>query len=360
MAADDDRARVLAWLREEDPWRLEALWRMADTTRREHVGDAVHLRGLIEISAHCVRQCLYCGLRAENARIERYRMSADEIMDTVREAERRGYGTVVLQSGEDFALTRFWVESLVERIKRETGLAVTLGLGERSEIELAAWRRAGADRYLLKFETSDRELYRQIHPPLPGRNSERIAILGTLRALGYETGGGVMVGIPGQSYASLAEDILLFRELDLDMIGIGPYLPHPDTPMGRGEWRPGIAAEEQVPNSEQMTCKVIALARLACPDANIPSTTALATLNRVRGVELGLMRGANVFMPNLTPRRYRANYQIYPGKAYLADSAPGTPGIEDRIRRIGRIIGTGPGRRVMRVRSSPGLRASLS
>lgn len=353
MATDDDWTRILAWLREEDRLRLQTLWHMADDTRREHVDDVVHLRGLIEISAYCTRQCFYCGLRAANTRLDRYRMSVEEIMDGVREAERRGYGTVVLQSGEDPGLTRSWVEGLVRRIKDETGLAVTLSLGERSPDELEAWRRAGADRYLLKFETSDEALYRRIHPSPRDRPSNRIAALRVLRDLGYETGSGVMIGIPGQTYGSLADDILLFRDLDLDMIGVGPFLPHPETPMGRGEWRPDVPAGHQVPNSELASYKVLALARLYRPDANIPSTTALATLNKTRGIEYGLMRGANVVMPNLTPGRYRANYQIYPGKAYVGDPVPGMHGLEDRIKSIGRTIGKGPGGRIARARSSP-------
>ena len=166
---------ILAWLREDDPHGLEELWAAADAARRRHVGDAVHLRGLIEISNHCVRACGYCGLRAGNREIERYRMSAEEILACAHDAAAWGWGTVVLQSGEDYGLKTDWIAEVVRRIKAETGLAVTLSLGERPDADLAAWREAGADRYLLRFETSDEELYRLIHPDLPGARSDRMA-----------------------------------------------------------------------------------------------------------------------------------------------------------------------------------------
>jgi len=304
-----NRRQIIAWLREENPQRLEELWRLADAARRDGVGDEVHLRGLLEISNACVRDCLYCGLRRSNKGLQRYRMTAEEIVAGARQAAAFGYGTVVLQSGEDYGMRAGWLAGVIRRIKCETPLAVTLGLGERPLADLLLWRKAGADRYLLRFETSNRALYDRIHPPLPGRRSDRLAMLRRLRKLGYEIGGGVMIGIPGQTYDDLAGDIETFRDLDLDMIGVGPYLAHPATPLG-SEPRQYLAAPgEQVPSTELMTYKVVALARLACPYANIPSTTALATLNRAARA-LGLARGANVVMPNLTPPDYRRLYEI--------------------------------------------------
>lgn len=341
-----EQSDVLNWLREDDEERLEALWRRADEVRRENVGDAVHLRGLVEISNHCARACAYCGIRAPNRALRRYRMTADEILACAHKAVALGYGTVVLQSGEDYGITRDWMADLIRRIKAEAPLAVTLSLGERPDEDLAAWRAAGADRYLLRFETSNPALYERIHPPLPGRPSDRIAILRRLQELGYEAGSGVMIGIPGQTYEDLANDILLFRELALDMIGVGPYIPHPATPLGRkSEIRnPESELSGQVPNSELMTYKVIALTRLVCPWANIPSTTALATLNRESGRELGLARGANVVMPNLTPPQYRALYEIYPAKACLYEPPEEfDAALKRRILALGRTIGTGPG-----------------
>ena len=398
-----DHDEILHWLTETGEAALEQLWRRADQTRRRHVGDAVHLRGLVEFSNHCSRQCGYCGIRAGNTRLARYRMSADEILECARLAARLGYGTVVLQSGEDPGTRRAWMEDVVRRIRAEAGLAVTLSLGERSEADLRAWREAGADRYLLRFETSNPALFRKIHPPRRGRRSDRIALLRWLRGLGYEVGSGVMIGIPGQTYGDLARDLELFRELDLDMIGVGPFLPHPATPLGQSadagpgqrggggtspiehrtsntehrtlnsgvtdhrnppsDMEPSLEPRasslassnphsslrtphysEQVPNSELMTYKVVALARVICPDANIPSTTALATINRESGRELGLQRGANVVMPNLTPPRYRANYEIYPDKTCLQETPEQCHGcLLARIASIGRTVGEGPG-----------------
>jgi biotin synthase len=346
MTPAPDKKEILGWLRETDAARLENLWRRADETRRAHVGDAVHLRGLVELTNFCARQCLYCGLRAGNARLVRYRMRADEVIEAARQAVKFGYGTVVLQGGEDRGLTLDGVADLVRRIKDETPLAVTLSLGERTEKELLAWREAGADRYLLRFETSDRNLFNEIHPPLGDRPCDRLAILRQLKQIGYEVGSGVMVGIPGQTYASLADDLGLFRALDLDMIGIGPFIPHPGTPLGNGMGFFPPVAGEQVPATELMVYKTVALARLVRPDANIPATTALATINKQNGRELGLQRGANVFMPNLTPLKYRRLYEIYPGKACIAETGDACNGcLGLRIKGIGRHIGSGAGGR---------------
>jgi biotin synthase len=274
-------------------------------------------------------------------------MSADEILACAREAKRLGYGTVVMQSGEDPGLTREFIAGVIRAITAETGLAITLSLGEREDDDLRAWKEAGADRFLLRFETSDPELYRRIHPALPGTLSDRVAQLLRMREMGYEIGTGVMVGFPGQTWDILARDIELFRDLDIDMIGIGPFLPSPRTPLG-GEAAERLRApnDEQVPNDESTTLKVVALTRLVCPGANLPSTTALSTLDPANGRELGLLRGANIVMPNVTPPEYRVLYEIYPGKAGIHETAQVS--IERRIRAVGRYVGTGPGGRRMR------------
>jgi len=259
---------------------------------------------------------------------------------------RFGYGTVVLQAGEDYCITTPWMSDVIRRIKGETPLAVTLSLGERRDKELAAWRHAGADRYLLRFETSDRRLFEELHPPLGQRKCDRIAILRRLKQLGYEAGSGIMLGLPGQTYASVAQDLALFGELDLDMIGLGPYIPHPATPLGSGFRVFPSVNGEQVPNSELMVYKAVALTRLVRPDANLPATTALATINQRNGRELGLQRGANVVMPNLTPRKYRRLYEIYPGKACIGETGEACQGcLSARIHALGRHIGSGPGGR---------------
>jgi biotin synthase len=256
--------------------------------------------------------------------------------------------------------------AVIRRIKKETPLAVTLSLGERTGEELAAWREAGADRYLLRFETSDRALFEAIHPPLGNRPCDRIAILRQLQKMGFETGSGIMVGIPGQTYESVADDIALFRELNLDMIGIGPFIPHPATPLGTAGFgvpsrllrdgldRVNAELRTQIPNTELMVYKALALTRLVCPEANLPATTALATINKHNGRELGLRRGANVFMPNLTPLKYRRLYEIYPAKACIEETGQAcNTCLAMRIHRIGRHVGNGPGGRHNRTFTPP-------
>ena len=303
-------ADILRWLHETDPDRLAELWRLADETRSAYVGDEVHLRGLIEISNHCVRQCGYCGLRAGNrelgplphdrGRDHRLRPRSGRLTATARWSCRPARTTASRRTGS---------AEVVRRIKAETPL------GRDPEPRRAdartswrAWREAGADRYLLRFETSDDELYELIHPNLPGRESDRLALLRLLRELGYEVGSGVMVGIPGQSYDSLAHDI---EAVPRARSGHDRHRARTSrTRPRRWATEPGRLADparsDQVPNTELMTYKAVALTRLVCPQANIPSTTALATINKASGRELGLQRGANIVMPNLTPRKYRA------------------------------------------------------
>jgi biotin synthase len=340
------QSEILHWLKEQRPGPLGELYAWADAVRSHNVGDAIHLRGLIEISSHCRRQCMYCGLRKANRSLERYRMTREEIEESARMAVQFGYGTVVIQAGEDEALTAEDIAELISWIKRATPLAVTLSLGERSEEELLLWRKAGADRYLLRFETSDEDLYHAIHPGRSPAAPGRLALLRQIKRLGYEAGGGVMVGIPGQSYESLVNDVLMFRALDLDMIGIGPYITHPATPLGSGLLRLPIDPGEQAPSSEQMVYKMIALTRILCPTANIPSTTALATINKTQGRRQGLQVGANVVMPNLTPVRYRPLYEIYPAKACIEESATDcNQCLRGQIRLLNRFPGRGAGGR---------------
>lgn len=341
-----ERMDILGWLREEDPERLETLWAMADHTRREQVGEAVWLRGLIEVSNICLRSCAYCGIAACAPGFPRYRMTKEEILDCADRARAFGFGTVVMQAGEDPGITGPWMAEIIAGIKARTGLAITLSLGEREPEELAAWKAAGADRYLLRFETSDAALYEQIHPSMPGGISDRFRQLMAMRDLGFEIGTGVMVGIPGQTFETLATDIETFRHYDMDMIGIGPFVESPGTPLAGalGERLRAQAGTEQVPNTDLMTFKTVALTRLVCPQTNIPSTTALATINPTEGRANGLRRGANVVMPNLTPPKYRELYQIYPGKAGLHETADITrEKIERQILELGRTIGQGPG-----------------
>ncbi len=338
-----DAEQIYQWLTCDDTTALDNLWQRADQTRQQHVGDAVHLRGLIEISYHCQRQCSYCGIRAGNTQIERYRMSHDEILTCVKQGQRLGYGTVVLQAGESPLLDCDWVSALLQRIKKECDVAITLSLGERSHEELKIWRQCGADRYLLRFETSNQRLFQHIHPPLTNTASDRIALLEELNTLGYATGSGMLLGIPGQSYHDLVNDLLLIKQLNLHMIGIGPYVPDPTTPLGQ-QVLTTSAQPNTVPASEELTYRVLALARLLAPCTNIPSTTAIATLFGSHGQDLGLQRGANVLMPNITPRHYRTLYTIYPAKACLIEAdQQGASSLHQRIKLIGRTVGQGRG-----------------
>lgn len=335
-------AEILHFLQTTDDAALAGLWHRADTVRRACVGDAVHLRGLIEISNYCQANCAYCGIRAGNTAVPRYRMEIPEIVARVKLAESLGYGTVVLQSGESPArMPGAWVTELVREIRKNSPLAITLSLGERPDADYAAWKDAGANRFLLRFETSNPELFARIHPGHPGLET-RLDALRRLRKLGYELGSGIMVGIPGQTWHDLAADIEMFRTLELDMIGVGPFLPHADTPMGLEFLAAAQPAE--VPNDELTTLKVVALTRLARPYANIPGTTALAAIDAAQGYERGLTRGANIIMPNLTPANYRELYAIYPAKTRTADAAETFDArLKARILALGRTIGTGPG-----------------
>jgi biotin synthase len=344
-----DKNQISEYLTTQNETKLTQLWEKADRLRKEYVGDGVHLRGLIEISNYCCRSCHYCGLRREHDKIQRYRMPDDEIIECALMAAEYGYGTVVIQAGEDFGITAARIAKIVENIKTQAPLAVTLSLGERGYDELRLWRDSGADRYLLRFETSDPDLYKKIHPQRGQTISDRIAIIRKLQELGYEAGSGVMIGIPGQTYETLANDVLLFKELDLDMVGVGPFIAHPDTPLGQ---TPMTDSPQQPRPTELMTYKMIALIRILCPEANIPSTTALATINKATGREFGLQRGANVVMPNMTPRKYRALYEIYPSKACIDETAQQCRHcLRGRIESIGRHIAAGPGSRIRQSRN---------
>ncbi len=294
-----------------------ALIAQADQLRHETLGDGVKLRGLIELSSVCTRNCTYCGLRAGNPLAVRYTLTPAEVLAAAHQAAKLRFGTVVIQAGESTkAIPTAWISELVKRIKGETGQFVTLSLGERPPKDFEVWHQAGADRYLLRFETSDLAFFKQIHPEqsdtaTPIGEHPRLYRLRLLKELGYEIGGGIMVGIPGQTFNILTQDIVTFGALQLDMIGLGPYIAHPQTPLGQ---LPIPHSPNQVPATAEMACRVMALARLMRPTANIPSTTALSSVDPVAGRRMGLQCGANVFMPNLTPAHYRQAYQIYPGK----------------------------------------------
>ena len=321
---------ILALLRTDRP---DDLFAAAYAEKCTRVGKRVSLRGLIEFSNVCGKNCYYCGIRAGNAKVARYQLSEDEIVAAARQAERARYGSVVLQSGEvaSEANTAF-VERVVSRLHAEFGdaLGVTLCLGEQSEETYRRWRAAGAHRYLLRIESSNPELYAKLHPASHSWQA-RVDCLRTLKRLGYITGSGVMIGVPGQTLEDLAGDIAFFAQEDLDMIGMGPFIPHPDTPLGEGlamtpDWK-----RRQV----ELGCRMIAVARLALKDVNIAATTALEALDP-QGREKGLLAGANVMMPNVTPAKYRGDYKLYSDKPCQDESADLVGDVlERRIRSIG-------------------------
>lgn len=312
-----------------------ALFGEADRVRRLHVGNAVHLRGLIEFSNVCGRDCLYCGLRRSNARVKRYHMDLGEIFEAAKTAASLGYQSLVLQSGESAQYSTEAMCALVSRIKKELGVAVTLSLGEKTRDEYKALREAGADRYLLRFETSSPELFHSLRPDSSFEN--RFRCLQWLRETGFQVGSGIMVGLPGQTAGMIADDILILNELDLDMIGIGPFIANPDTPLGAA---PGGTLE--------LTLRTLALIRIMTKNTHIPATTAMGSVDK-EGRQKALCCGANVLMPNVTPTRYREHYQLYPGKICIKDE----PGdcflcISGMVRSLGRTISNDAGHSLKR------------
>jgi len=324
-------------LSENTPSGMDALFAEARAVRKRVSGDIVYLRGLLEIGNICRKNCYYCGIRAGNRNNTRYEMTTDEILHACRWALDRNLGSVVLQSGERTgkAYTRR-VEDIIMRIHDMSGgrLRVTLALGEQDADVYRRWHEAGADRYLLRIETSSEKLYKAWHPESHSFKRRRSCLF-QLKKLGYQVGTGVLIGLPGQEIEDLVRDILFFKDIDVDMIGMGPYLYHPDTPMGRRHGKPD--ASHQL----QMGLKMIAAARIFLKDVNLASTTALETL-AAAGRELGIKAGANVVMPNLTPVRYKADYCLYPGKPGLSGSAQqALQNVVAGIKRSGCSVGWG-------------------
>lgn len=306
-----------------------ALLKRADRIRKKYVGDAIHLRGLIEFSNICRNNCLYCGIRRGNGKVARYRMEEDELVETARRAAALGFKTVVMQSGEDMYYTQEKMCRIIEAIKK-FDVAVTLSIGERSYGDYKAFREAGADRYLMRIETTDKDLYHRLDPGMSWQH--RYECLLMIKELGYELGSGIMVGLPGQSLESIAADLMFLRRLGVDMAGIGPFIPHPETPLA-GE--PG--------GSLHLALRTMAIMRLLLPDINIPATTAMESLHP-DGRMMALKGGANVVMPNVTEGEYRKLYELYPGKICVNDTPVHCRScISRKILSIGRTIGTGYG-----------------
>jgi len=318
-----------------DPEDTARLYRQAYAVKQDQVGTKVYYRGIIEFSNVCTKDCFYCGIRRDNPKLKRYTMSGREIVDCAKAAWQFGYGSIVLQSGErsDPAFVSF-VTDVLRRIHAETNgeLGITLSLGEQTPDTYHRWFEAGARRYLIRIETSNRELYRKLHPE-DHDFDRRLACLAALREIGFQVGTGVMIGLPGQTCADLARDIRFFVEQDVDMIGMGPYIPHHDTPMAHESQR--FNGEAQL----RLGLNMIAVTRIALQDVNIAATTALQALDP-KGRELGLKAGANIIMPNITPTKYREGYQLYDGKPCLDENAGMCRFcLEKRIDSIGEEIG---------------------
>ncbi|MCX5694187.1 MAG: [FeFe] hydrogenase H-cluster radical SAM maturase HydE [Candidatus Omnitrophica bacterium] len=284
---------------------LDVLFGFADNVRKELCGDGILLRGIIEFSNFCDKECFYCGLNKNNRKLSRYRMSREELLRSVEFLSSCNIKTVVLQSGEDQGLDVSWLSEIIQQIKSRFSLAITLSVGERSLDDYKLWRKAGADRYLLKIETSDEALYASMHPQMSF--AQRLNCLDMLRQLGYQVGSGNIIGLPGQNLKTIAQDILFFKQGNFDMIGIGPFIPHQDTP---------FAAEQK--GQVLLTLKAVALTRIVTRNAHLPATTALGSLDQDYRAQ-GLKCGANVLMPNFTPEPYRKLYEIYPQKRCVSE-----------------------------------------
>jgi biotin synthase len=316
------------------------LFTRAHEVKTARVGRKVFFRGLIEYSNFCSKNCFYCGIRKDNKRYERYTLSNEEVLEAARYAFEHNFASIVIQSGEQsskrFGLT---IQNLLKTIHSETGgkLHITLSLGEQTEDTYKRWFDAGAHRYLLRIEVSNPFLYARLHPADRHHTfNSRFEALNLLRRTGYQVGTGVMIGLPFQTVSDLADDLCFFRDFDIDMVGMGPYIEHEDTPL--------YAYSQHippVPKRMDLSIKMVAILRLIMPDINIAATTAMQTLDR-RGREKAIYAGANVIMPNLTPVRYRENYLLYRNKPNVKDQPDETMrALEKQILEAGDEIGYG-------------------
>ena len=287
-------------------------------------GKDVFIRGIVEFSNICKQDCYYCGLRCGNAKLERYRLSEEDILNCCEDGYKYGFRTFVLQSGEDPFYDTEMICRIVTRLKKDyPDCAVTLSIGEKSYEDYEAFRKAGADRYLLRHETANEEHYGKLHPATMSWKN-RMRCLDDLKSLGYQTGCGIMIGSPGQTTECIVDDMLYMQEFKPEMIGLGPFLPHSDTPF-----------KDEPKGSYEMTLFLISLCRLMLPNVLLPATTALGTI-KPNGREQGILAGANVIMPNLSPVKVRDKYMLYDNKICTSDTSSECRGcIEKRMEFIG-------------------------
>jgi len=310
---------IVLLLKTERKAEMDALFSTADRMRQEINGDVVDIRGAIEFSNTCRKDCNYCGIRKSHPTLERYRMSEDEILEVVHQMHGMGLQTVILQSGEDSWWTPDIIVRLIRRIKDETQMKITLSIGERPREEYALYKEVGANNFLLKIETTNREIFKFIHPD--DDFDHRVQCSSWLRELGYLNGSGSIIGLPGQRPEDIASDILFFKDMGINMIGIGPFLPAKGTPF-----------EKYPPGSVDMTLKAVAVTRIVCKRVYIPATTALASLDS-DGQAKALRAGANTIMLINTPDRYRYSYQIYSDKNMI-DLNSALKAVKDAGRRL--------------------------
>lgn len=324
---------IICLLAEQDMQKVQKLFDTANSIKLKNIGNKVSLRGLIEIGNVCRKNCYYCGIRRENHKTERFELSQNEILADAELAWKFKYGSIVLQGGEIQTEKHIaFIEDTVKKIKFLScnELGITLSLGEQSIDTYKRWFAAGAHRYLLRIETSNPEIYSLLHPA-DHLFSERLQALYDLREAGFQLGSGIMFGFDGQSYYDMARDLLFLKKLDVDMVGMGPYSVHKDTPMGK---------KHSVQNDSEMLilgCKMIAVLRIIMPDINIASTTVLQAL-APDGREKGLLAGANVIMPNVSEVRFRKAYQLYDNKPGTDENAGATrSALEQSLLQIGLI-----------------------
>lgn len=318
----DDLLYLLKLTNEAD---LEKLFAASYAVKEQHVGTKAYFRGLIELSNICVKDCYYCGIRKGNKQVPRFETSVTEALELAQWAYDNEYGSVVLQSGERqdsaFVQTISHLISGIKEIGASPGLGITLCLGEQTPETYREWFKLGAHRYLLRIETSNKKLYKQLHPN-DGTHSfeQRVDCLTELSKIGYQVGTGVMIGLPGQTEEDLVNDILFYEKMDIAMVGMGPYVVHKDTPMGGDVIQNGLDTEEERAKRLTTSLKMIAATRLYLKDINIAATTALQALHPL-GREMGLKAGANILMPIITLPAYRSQYQLYDNKPCIDDTA---------------------------------------
>ncbi|NME36774.1 MULTISPECIES: [FeFe] hydrogenase H-cluster radical SAM maturase HydE [Fusobacterium] len=326
---------LLTLIQIENPEDLKLLFDEAYKLKLKYIGNKVYYRGLIECSNICIKNCKYCGIRKDNTNVDRFSLSQNEILDISQWVYENGFGSLALQSGErnDNEFVNFIEDTLIKiQNKCNNSLGITLSLGEQTLETYKRWRNAGASRYLLRIETTNRELFKKIHFDDKLHSfDKRLQALKDLKTAGYQVGTGVMIGLPGQTYEDLVNDIIFFKENDIDMIGMGPYIIHEETPLGKEALGKILSDEERL----TLSLKMIALCRLYLKDINIAATTALHALHPF-GREKGILAGANVIMPNATSKNIKPKYQLYRGKPNLDDDAlKGKLALEKSLKEIG-------------------------